>query len=61
MEDFYPIYLVNLYEKRYTLIMCDTYAERDYVESAAWAMADLFGGEEYLCIKYVKPEFEEVE
>ena len=61
MEDFYPIYLVNIYEKRYELIFCDTLAERDYVETAAWAMAELFGGAEYFCIKYVEPEFEEEE
>jgi len=64
MEDFYglyPIYLVNISEKRYELIVCDSLAERDYVETAAWAMIELFGGAEDFCIKYVEPEFEEVE
>ena len=61
MEDFYPIYLVNIYEKRYELIVCDTIAERDYVEAAAWAMVELFGNAEDFCIKYVEPEFEEIE
>ena len=61
MEDFYPIYLVNIQDKRYELFFCDTLAERDYVESAAWAMVELFGGAEDFCIKYVKPEFEEEE
>ena len=64
MEDFeglYPIYLVNIYDKRYELIVCDSLAERDMVETAAWAMVELFGGAEDFCIKYVEPEFEEIE
>ena len=60
MEDLYPIYLVNIHKKKYELIVCDTPAERYYVEDAAWAMVELFGGAEDFCIKYVEPEFEEV-
>lgn len=58
MEDFYPIYLVNIREHKYDLIICDSLAERDVAETAAWAMVDLFGDIEEFCIKYVEPEFE---
>ena len=54
------VYLVNIKEKRYEEIWCETFAEIDLVEMAARAMEDLFGIDSF-CIKYVKPEFEEVE
>ena len=61
MEDFYPIYLVNIQDKRYEVFFCDTESERHIIEQAAWAMIELFGGAEDFCIKYVEPEFEEEE
>lgn len=61
MEDYYPIFLVNIKEKKFEAFFCDTPAERDMVETAAWAMVELFGNAEDFCIKYVEPEFEEEE
>lgn len=54
------VYLVNIKEKKYEEIWCDTPAELDLVEITARIMEDLFGIDSF-CIKYVEPEFEEVE
>lgn len=60
MEDFYPIYLVNIAEKNYEFFFCDSPAERDTIEQAARAMECLFGLDNF-CVKYVEPEFEDIE
>ena len=54
------IYLVNIEEKRYEEFWVDTPAEVELIESVANAMVDLFHADSF-CIKYVEPEFEEVE
>ena len=60
MMDMYPIYLVNIEEKRYELFYCDSAYERSVIEDVARAMEDLFGLDSF-CVKYVEPEFDEVE
>lgn len=54
------VYLVNIKEKRYEEMWCETPAEVDLIEMTARAMEDLFGIDSF-CIKYVEPEFEEIE
>ena len=61
MDDFYPIFLVNIKEKKVAAYLCDTPAERDFVEAAAYGMAEIFGVEEDFCVKFVMPEFAEDE
>lgn len=54
------VYLVNIEEKRYEEFWVDTPAEVDLIESVARTMEDLFHVDSF-CIKYVEPEFEEIE
>ena len=58
MEDYYPIFLVNIKEKKFEAFFCDTPAERDFVAAAGAGMAEIFGVEEDFCIKYVMAEFD---
>lgn len=54
------VYLVNIKEKRYEEMWCETPVEVDLIEMTVRAMEDLFGIDSF-CIKYVEPEFEEIE
>ena len=56
----YPIWIVNLRTRTADCIICGTPAEREQVQYAVDAMADLFNITD-VCTKYIEPEFEEIE
>ena len=62
-EKTYPIYIVNIAKKDYEMIECDSIEERRAVEQVIGTVSWLFDENigDKICVKYVKPEFEEVE
>lgn len=59
MEDFYPIYIINLETHEYDMCLCNTPAEREQVQDAVFSIMSMFNLYDTLMIKYVEPEFEE--
>lgn len=64
MEDkIYPLYIVNIEKKDYEYIECTSFEERLAVESVVGTVSWLFDDDigHKICIKYVEPNFEELE
>ena len=64
MRDYdYPLYIVNIEKKTYEKIDCGSEEQRNIMEYAIGAVTWAFDEEigDKICIKYVEPEFEEVE
>lgn len=59
-EKIYPLYIVNIAKKEYEYIECASAEERDAVIYIADVMSGLFDIYDYT-VKYVEPEFEEIE
>lgn len=63
MIESYPLYIVNIEKKKYEVIECSSEEQRNIMEYTigvvAWAFDEEIGDK--ICIKYVEPEFEEVE
>ena len=62
-DEYYPLYIVDIKKKDYELIECGSEEQRRVMEHAIGAVSWLFDEEigDRICVKYVQPEFEEVE